>query len=86
MSAVKHIVSFYNNNSAEFAFPTSTDTLCLWMADSVNKLRYPSIRHYLHGIATTQMELGYPNPLTQSPLVWRMFRAIKRIQGQQVVQ
>ena len=31
------------------------------------------------------MELGYSNPLTQSPLVWRMFKAVKRIQGQQVV-
>ena len=31
------------------------------------------------------MELGYPNPLIQSPLVWRMFKAVKRIQGQQVV-
>ena len=55
------------------------------MADSTNKLRYPSIRNYLHGIATTQQELGFPNPLTQSPLIWRMFKAIKRIQGQQVV-
>ncbi len=55
------------------------------MAHSINKLLYSSIRHYLHGIATTQMELGYPNPLTQSPLVWRMFKAVKRIQGQKVV-
>ena len=84
-SAVNHIAAFYQSNSAIFTFPTSTDTLCLWMADSVDKLRYPSIRNYLHGIATTQMELGYTNPLTQSPLVWRMFKAIKRIQGQQVV-
>ena len=55
------------------------------MADSIDKLSYSSIRHYLHGIATTQQELGYPNPLSQSPLLWRMFKAIKRIQGQQVV-
>jgi len=55
------------------------------MADSFSELRYSTIRVYLHGIATTQQELGYPNPLSQSPLVWRMFRAIKRIQGQQVV-
>ena len=55
------------------------------MADSVNKLRFSSIRNYLHGIATTQTELGYPNPLLQSPLLWRMFKAIKRIQGQGVV-
>ena len=51
------------------------------MADSINKLTYPSIRNYLHGIATTQLELGYSNPLTQSPLVWCMFKAVKRIQG-----
>ena len=55
------------------------------MADSIDKLSYSSIRHYLHGIATTQQELGYPNPLTRSPLLWRMFKAIKRIQGKQVV-
>jgi hypothetical protein len=39
----------------------------------------------LHGIATTQLELGYSNPLTQSPLVWRMFKAVKRLQGAKVV-
>lgn len=55
------------------------------MADSAAKLAFSSIRNYLHGIATTQMELGYPNPLLQSPLIWRMFKAIKRIQGQHVV-
>jgi len=54
------------------------------MADSADKLRYPSIRAYLHGIATLQTELGYPNPIQQSPLVWRMFKAIKRLQGQTV--
>lgn len=84
-SAVTHIFNFHRKENATFSFPTSSDTLCLWMADSANKLRYPSIRTYLHGIATTQVELGYPNPLLQSPLVWRMFKAIKRIQGQQVV-
>lgn len=55
------------------------------MADSANKLRYSSLRSYLHGIATSQIELGHPNPLTQNPLVWRMYKAIKRIQGHHVV-
>lgn len=55
------------------------------MAHCFDKLKFPSIRNYLHGIATTQMELGYENPLTQSPLLWRMFKAIKRLQGKQVV-
>jgi hypothetical protein len=55
------------------------------MAYSIDKLKYPSIRNYLHGIATTQLELGYSNPLTQSPLVWRMFKAVKRLQGASVV-
>ena len=55
------------------------------MAHSADKLRYPSIRVYLHGIATTQQELGFNNPLLHSPLLWRMFKAIKRIQGKQVV-
>lgn len=84
-SAIQHISKFINKNNIQLTFPIAPETLCLWMADSINKLRYPSIRNYLHGITTTQLELGYPNPLHQSPLIWRMFKAIKRIQGQQVV-
>lgn len=83
-AAVNHIASFHERNSAVFTFPVSADTLCLWMADSVDKLRYTSIRNYLHGISTTQAELGFANPLSQSPLIWRMFKAIKRLQGVQV--
>lgn len=84
-SAVNHIANFHERQHSQFTFPVSSDTLCLWMADSSDKLVFSSIRNYLHGIATTQQELGYPNPLLQSPLIWRMFKAIKRIQGQQVV-
>ncbi len=84
-SAVNHIAKFHEKQKTNFVFPVSSDTLCLWMADSIDKLTYPSIRNYLHGISTTQLELGHSNPLTQSPLVWRMFKAVKRIQGQQVV-
>lgn len=54
------------------------------MAYSVNKLKYSSLRHYLHGIATSHVELGYPNPIANNPLVWRMFKGVKRIQGAQV--
>ncbi len=82
---MNHIAEFHVQQKSTFTFPVSSDTLCLWMAYSINKLLYSSIRHYLHGIATTQMELGYPNPLTQTPLVWRMFKAVKRIQGKKVV-
>ena len=84
-SAVNHLSRFFENNKALLTFPVTPDSLCLWIADSAAKLRYSSIRHYLHGIATTQLELGYPNPLHQSPLVWRMFKAIKRLQGHHVV-
>jgi hypothetical protein len=83
-SAVNHISKFHDQQKSLFTFPVSSDTLCLWMAHSIDKLNYSSIRHYLHGIATTQMELGHSNPLIQSPLVWRMFKAVKRIQGQKV--
>jgi len=55
------------------------------MAHSVDSLKYSSICNYLHGIATTQQELGHPNPLTQNPLIWRMFKAIKRLQGHHAV-
>lgn len=84
-SAIHHIELFHKTLGVHFSFPVSPDTLCLWMADSANKLRFPSIRVYMHAIATTQVELGYPSPLLQSPLVWRMFKSIKRLQGQPTV-
>ena len=84
-SAVNHVAKFHEKQGSTLSFPISSDTLCLWMADSIDKLSYSSIRHYLHGIATTQQELGHPNPLSQNPLLWRMFKAIKRLQGKQVV-
>ena len=83
-SAVNNICCLSRKEPQPIRFPVSADTLCLWMADSSQKLRYSSIRNYLHGIATTQIELGFANPFTKST-VWRMFKAIKRIQGQQVV-
>jgi hypothetical protein len=83
-SAINHIATFHEKRNSQFNFPVSSDTLCLWMADSITKLKYPSIRNYLHGIATTQQELGFCNPL-QSPSVWRMFKGIKRVQGAEVV-
>ena len=84
-SAVNHIAKFHEEQKSKFIFHISPDTLCLWMAYSINKLKYPSIRNYLHGIATTQMELGYNNPLTQSPLLLRMFKAVKKLQGATVI-
>jgi hypothetical protein len=83
-SAVRHVINFHDRLHTPFKFPVTSDTLCLWMADSVDKLRYTSIRNYLHGVATLQQELGYDNPL-HSPLLWRMYKAIKRLQGKQVV-
>ena len=77
--------SSYNSTASNCPSQFHPDTLCLWMADSIDKLTYSSIRNYLHGIATTHVELGYSNPLKQSPLLWRMFKAIKRIQGEQAV-
>ena len=83
-SATNHLIAFHKRIDAPFTFPVSPDTLCLWIADSAAKLRFPSIRVYLHGVATIQVEMGYPNPIKESPLVWRMFRAVKRLQGDSV--
>lgn len=46
-----------------------------------SKLAFGTIRVYLHGIATTHVELGFSSPLENGQLVWRMFDAIKRVQG-----
>lgn len=51
------------------------------MADCVRTLSFSTIRVYLHGIATTQVELGFSSPLTENSIIWRMYRAIKRLQG-----
>ena len=84
-SARSGLARVFEKHKQQLTFPVSPDSLCLWMADSVTRLRYSTLRNYLHGIATTQLELGHPNPLHQSPLVWRMFKAIKRLQGHHVV-
>ena len=51
------------------------------MADSAQKLKYSTIRTYLHGVATTQVELGFSTPLSTESMVWRMLKGIKRVQG-----
>ena len=80
-SAVNSVANFCSKYRMQLEFPISADTLCLWIADSAANLTYSSLRVYLHGIGTTHVELGYNNPLNSSPLVWRMYKAVKRLQG-----
>ena len=80
-SAVKHIESFYIKCNMPLRFPVSNDTLCLWMADAAKTLKFSTIRAYLHGVATTQVELGFRTPLLSEGVVWRMLKGIKRMQG-----
>lgn len=81
-SAIASLASFCAQQKLQLGFPVSPDTLCLWMAAVSCKLTYGSIRVYLHGIGTTHTELGMPSPL-DSKLLWRMFAAVKRLQGAQ---
>ena len=83
-SAVNHIAKFCAQHKLKLSFPITADTLCLWLAASADKLTYSSLRVYLHGIATTHVELGHASPLQASPLIWRMYKAIKRLQGHRV--
>jgi len=55
------------------------------MSHSASTLKYSTIRTYLHGIATTQVEMGYATPLVAESLIWRMLKGIKRTQGEKVV-
>jgi hypothetical protein len=80
-SAVNHLDSFCTKHGMKLSFPVDKDTLCLWMASSAQALKFASIRVYLHGIATTQVELGFDSPLVASPNIWRIFKGIKRLQG-----
>lgn len=79
-SAVNNLARFCEEMRFPLQFPISSETICLWMAHVADKLTYSTIRVYLHGIATTHVELGHESPVA-APLVWRMYRAIKRLQG-----
>jgi hypothetical protein len=54
------------------------------MADSAKSLKFSTIRTYLHGVATNQVELGFATPLISESVVWRMLKGIKRGQGASV--
>jgi hypothetical protein len=84
-SAVNHLASFMLKHSLSLTFPVSMDTLCLWAAHSSLTLKYSTIRTYLHGVATTQVEMGHSSPLISEALVWRMLKGIKRVQGAKVL-
>jgi hypothetical protein len=38
----------------------------------------------LHGIATSHVERGHANPIENNAMIWRMFKGIKRAQGENV--
>jgi hypothetical protein len=80
-TAVQSLAAFCERERIQLSFPISPDTLCLWIADRASSLRFTTIRNYLHGINTTHIELGYKSPLSESPLVWKMYKAVKRLQG-----
>lgn len=81
-SAIASIAAFCAKQKLHLSFPVSPDTLCLWMASAASTLTYGTIRVYLHGVGTTHVELGCANPL-EARIVWRMFTAVKRLQGAQ---
>ena len=79
-SAISSIASFCTKHKLQLSFPVSADTICLWMASMASTLSYATIQVYMHGVGTTHVELGCPSPL-DVPIVWRMFTAVKRLQG-----
>lgn len=83
-SAVRSLNKFCARYGMRMALPVSPDTICLWVADSAQTLTYETIRVYLHGIATTHVEFGYPSPLESGGTIWRMFKGVKRLQGHSV--
>lgn len=81
-SAVTRIARFCAAQKLPLSFPLSAETITLWMASVASQLTYETIRVYLHGIGTTHVELGAASPL-DSKLIWRMYKAIKRLLGAQ---
>ena len=83
-SAVNSIEKFCTKHNYKLTFPISADTICIWRANNVGGLTFGARRVYLHGIGTTHVELGLPSPILNSPMVWRMYKGIKRMQGAHV--
>lgn len=81
-SAVKSVNDFCVLHGMRLTLPISSDTLCLWIAHSSTRLSHKTIRVYLHGIATTHVELGYANPLEGAGTIMRMYTGVKRLQGE----
>lgn len=54
----------------------------LWVAELGQRVRYTTIRVYLSALRSAHVDLGYHDPLAAQPRIERMFRGVKKIQGE----
>jgi len=79
----------YNRFACSFGLsatlPVGEFELCAWiahLADSSPPLRYTTIRTYLSNLAAAHKDAGLEDPVAASDRVWRVWKGIKRTQGQ----
>lgn len=62
--------------------PAREGDLCLYVTFLSRSLKYDTIRGYLFGLRSHHIESGHADPLADTPLLHKMLRGIKKIQGQ----
>lgn len=76
---------FCSQHSVAEPLPASEDLLCLWISSLANRLNYRSIKVYLYGVRSLHVDLGYADPMSDCVRLERLYRGIKRDQGERSV-
>lgn len=61
--------------------PAQEGDLCLFVAYLARSVLHGTIRSYLYSVRSFHIDSGLPDPLENTPLLHRMIRGVKRIQG-----
>ena len=92
---VYHSQTFSENTKKSLRFcltlgissiPASTDNIALHAAFSARSLKPSSVRQYLYVIGLLHKELSLPNPLIDNWFLDSLFKGIKRVKGDMIVQ
>ena len=68
------------------SIPASTDNIALHAAFLARSLKPSSVRQYLYVIGLSHKELSLPNPLIDNWFLDSLFKGIKRVKGDMIVQ
>jgi hypothetical protein len=75
-------IQFIGANSGLPLLPATDDCICLWLASlHGDGLAFSTIRIYLSALRSAHVDAGVLWSANRSPIVERMYRGIKRVQG-----